>query len=92
MGFLVGKKAVLGYHYPTGKWNIIDIMVGPLSVGADVYDRYQIDKYVYTKFIEAPIKSVDDTGVVIDDSFNLPDVLTLEQSIQNTITALRLAV
>jgi hypothetical protein len=84
MGILGNTKAILGYHYPTGKWNVIALMYGSLSVGADVYERCQIDKMCFTYFVEAPIKSIDNDGVNIDDGFELPQVLTLEQSIINT--------
>lgn len=83
------KKAVIGYHYPTGKWNLIDIMYGPLSVGADVYDRCQIDKLCFTCFVEAPIESISNDSVELADGYQFPDVLTLEQSIESTKKALK---
>jgi hypothetical protein len=88
MSILKNMKAILGYHYPTGKWHFVDIMAGPLSAGPDVYKRCQIDKSIYTEFTTANVKAIDESGVEICDNFKFPDVLTLEQSIKNTIAAL----
>ena len=84
-------KAVLGYHYPSNKWCLIDIMVGPLSAGADTYKKLQIDKDIFTEFVEAPIRSIDaDGGVVTHAGYRLPKVLTLRQSIKQNIKNLNI--
>ncbi len=79
-------NVVLGYHYATGKWGLIDVSFGPLSVKADVYKRCQTDGSIYTEIIDAPIKDGVITGenleVNLADGFELPAVLTLEESIK----------
>ena len=80
-------KAILGYHYATGRWGVIDIMIGALSVPAETYERCQVDKLHFTKFVEAPIKgaTIDDNGkveVTLDDGYKLPKAFTLEDSIK----------
>jgi len=80
-------KAILGYHYGTGRWGVLDIMAGPLTASAETYKRCQIDRSIYTEIIEAPIKSgsIDKDGtidVTLGDDYVLPYVLTLEESIK----------
>jgi len=80
-------KAVIGYYYPTGEWTVIDLMAGPLSVGAETYKRCQTKDLCYTEIVEVPVKVATATSselsVIVDDDFEFPDVLTLEQSIAN---------
>jgi len=82
--------AILGYHYPTGKWHFLDIIAGPLSADAKTYERCQIKKLCYTVFTEAPIKNLLDNGEIeIFDDFIFPDVITLEQSIKSNQETLK---
>lgn len=86
-------KAILGYHYPTGKWCVIDLIAGVLSTTADVYERCQVDPLQYTKFITASVRKIDidDIGgftVELEEGFKLPEVETLEDSIEKSIRVL----
>jgi len=80
-------NAILGYNYGSGKWGVLDIMVGPLTSSAETYKRCQIDDSIYTEIIEVPILSgtIDKDGtttITIEGGYKFPHVLTLEESIK----------
>lgn len=79
--------AVIGYYYPTGDWQCIDIGLGPLAAKAETYERFQTDRLKFTKIIDVEIKKLnlvegEFKSIELADGFEIPEVETLEQSIE----------
>lgn len=85
-------KAVIGYYYPEDRWILLDVMLGPLSCGADTYKRCRTADSPFTEIVEAEVKGislVDGMTNVEVGNFQLPPVKTLEMSIEECRRILR---
>ena len=89
-------KAIFGYNYAKGDWFVLELVSGVVGDKFCTVDNYYLGytNHDYTHFFEGEIidvtlKGGDRYSVTHADGLIFPEVLTLEQSIQNNIKFLK---
>lgn len=80
--------AILGYYYPTGGWNVVDIVHGPFAMKPEEYKRRLTKEgnLLWPEFTSVHVEEYTykdgQLEISVDSRFKLPEVMSLEQSIQ----------
>jgi hypothetical protein len=91
----MSATAYMAYSYAKDKWVLLGLnLVGDALPRASQIGRGLTDRgnYLYPVMVDVPVKTLsydgDHYSVVIEDEFLFPEVVTLEQSIENNIKLL----